>query len=127
MDLNPSVIFFTDGLAAEALADFALRLEDLGYESLWVPEFFGREPFSTVSFLLARTTRLAVATGIEEHDNYAKDFIEATRCIKQELPGALVSGGVSNVSFSFRGNNPVREAMHSVFLYHAIKAGIDHQ
>ena len=67
----------------------------------------------------------AVATGIEEHNNYAVDFIEATRTIKQNLPHALVSGGVSNVSFSFRGNNPVREAIHSVFLYHAIKAGMD--
>ncbi len=67
----------------------------------------------------------AVATGIEEHNNYAVDFIEATRDIKQTLPHALVSGGVSNVSFSFRGNNPVREAIHSVFLYHAIKAGMD--
>ncbi|MGD8583029.1 MAG: methionine synthase, partial [Gammaproteobacteria bacterium] len=67
----------------------------------------------------------AVATGIEEHNNYAVDFIEATRAIKQSLPYALISGGVSNVSFSFRGNNPVREAIHSVFLYHAIKAGMD--
>jgi len=67
----------------------------------------------------------AVATGIPEHDNYAVDFIEATRWIKQHLPHALVSGGVSNVSFSFRGNNPVREAIHAVFLYHAIKAGMD--
>lgn len=67
----------------------------------------------------------AVATGIEEHNNYAVDFIEATRAIKQSLPYAMVSGGVSNVSFSFRGNNPVREAIHSVFLYHAIKAGMD--
>ncbi|CCG03563.1 methionine synthase [Blastococcus saxobsidens] len=67
----------------------------------------------------------AVATGIEEHANYGLDFIEATRWIKQNLPGALVSGGVSNVSFSFRGNNPVREAIHSVFLYHAIAAGLD--
>ncbi|WP_138732131.1 methionine synthase [Modestobacter excelsi] len=67
----------------------------------------------------------AVATGIEEHANYGLDFIEATRWIKQNLPGALVSGGVSNVSFSFRGNNPVREAIHSVFLYHAIEAGLD--
>lgn len=67
----------------------------------------------------------AVATGIEEHNNYAVDFIEATRYIKQNLPGALVSGGVSNVSFSFRGNNTLREAIHSVFLYHAIKAGMD--
>jgi 5-methyltetrahydrofolate--homocysteine methyltransferase len=67
----------------------------------------------------------AVATGIEEHNNYAVDFIEGTRYIKENLPGALVSGGVSNVSFSFRGNNPVREAIHSVFLYHAIRAGMD--
>jgi 5-methyltetrahydrofolate--homocysteine methyltransferase len=67
----------------------------------------------------------AIATGIEEHNNYAVDFIEATRWIKQNLKGALVSGGVSNVSFSFRGNNKVREAIHSVFLYHAIDAGLD--
>ena len=67
----------------------------------------------------------AIATGIEEHANYAVDFIEATRWIKQHLPGAKVSGGVSNVSFSFRGNDPVREAIHTVFLYHAIKAGMD--
>jgi len=67
----------------------------------------------------------AIATGIDEHNNYAVDFIEATREIKRTLPGAKVSGGVSNVSFSFRGNNPVREAIHSVFLYHAIKAGMD--
>jgi len=67
----------------------------------------------------------AVATGIEEHDNYAVDFIEATRVIKRTLPGARVSGGVSNVSFSFRGNEPVRRAIHSVFLYHAIAAGMD--
>lgn len=67
----------------------------------------------------------AVATGIEEHNNYAVDFIEATRTIKQTLPHAMISGGVSNVSFSFRGNNPVREAIHSVFLYHAINAGMD--
>ncbi|MDS4067999.1 MAG: methionine synthase [Candidatus Competibacter sp.] len=66
----------------------------------------------------------AVATGIEEHDRYGLDYIEATRRIKAELPHALVSGGVSNVSFSFRGNNPVREAIHSVFLYHAIRAGM---
>lgn len=67
----------------------------------------------------------AVATGIEEHNNYAVDFIEATRWIKQNLPYAKVSGGVSNVSFSFRGNDPVREAIHTVFLYHAIQAGMD--
>ncbi len=68
---------------------------------------------------------LAVATGIEEHDVYAKAFIDATRWIKQNLPYAKVSGGVSNLSFSFRGNNTIREAMHSVFLYHAIEAGMD--
>ena len=67
----------------------------------------------------------AVATGIEEHANYGLDFIEGTRWVKQNLPGALVSGGVSNVSFSFRGNNAVREAIHAVFLYHAIGAGMD--
>ncbi|MFC3031916.1 methionine synthase [Pseudoalteromonas fenneropenaei] len=67
----------------------------------------------------------AVATGIEEHDNYAVEFIEGTRRIKQNLPYCKISGGVSNVSFSFRGNNPVREAIHSVFLYHAIQAGMD--
>ncbi len=68
---------------------------------------------------------LTVATGIEEHNGYAVDFFEATRAIKQTLPHAKVSGGVSNVSFSFRGNNPVREAMHAAFLYHAIGAGLD--
>ncbi|MDV6237673.1 methionine synthase [Leptospira ellisii] len=68
---------------------------------------------------------LTVATGIEEHNNYAMDFIEAVREIKKVCPGAKVSGGLSNVSFSFRGNNPVREAMHSVFLYYAIQAGMD--
>ncbi|QYJ83124.1 methionine synthase [Shewanella aegiceratis] len=67
----------------------------------------------------------AIATGIDEHDNYAVDFIEATREIKRTLPHAMISGGVSNVSFSFRGNNPVREAIHAVFLYHAIQAGMD--
>jgi len=67
----------------------------------------------------------AVATGIEEHNNYAVDFIEATRRIRETLPGCHVSGGLSNVSFSFRGNEPVRRAMHSVFLYHAVKAGMN--
>jgi len=67
----------------------------------------------------------AIATGIAEHNNYGVDFIEATKVIKQTLPYAMVSGGVSNVSFSFRGNNPVREAIHAVFLYHAINAGMD--
>ncbi len=68
---------------------------------------------------------LAIATGIEEHNNYAVDFIETVRWIKQNLPHAKISGGISNLSFSFRGNNAVREAMHSVFLYHAIRAGLD--
>ena len=68
---------------------------------------------------------LTVATGMDEHNNYAVDFIEATRWIKENLPGAKVSGGVSNISFSFRGNNVVREAMHAAFLYHAGKAGMD--
>ncbi len=67
----------------------------------------------------------AIATGIEEHNNYAVDYIHAVKWIKENLPGAKVSGGVSNLSFAFRGNNPVREAMHSVFLYHAVKAGMD--
>src|SRR5690606_11637155 len=66
----------------------------------------------------------AVPTGLEEHNNYAVDFIEACAFIRDELPHALTSGGVSNVSFSFRGNNPVREAIHSVFLYHAIRNGL---
>src|SRR5690606_31495388 len=68
---------------------------------------------------------LTIATGLEEHNNYAVDFINATRWIKENLPLAKVSGGVSNLSFSFRGNNTVREAIHSAFLYHAIKAGLD--
>ncbi len=68
---------------------------------------------------------LTVATGIEEHNNYAVNFIEATKLIKEKLPHTLVSGGLSNISFSFRGNNPVREAMHAAFLYHAIKAGLN--
>ena len=68
---------------------------------------------------------LSIGTGIEEHAKYAVDFIEAVRWIKENLPGALTSGGVSNLSFAFRGNNAVREAMHSAFLYHAIKAGLD--
>src|SRR6185295_5333457 len=68
---------------------------------------------------------LTVATGMDEHNNYALDFIRATKWIKENLPFARVSGGISNISFSFRGNNAVREAMHSAFLYHAIKAGLD--
>ena len=67
----------------------------------------------------------AVATGIEEHNNYAVDYINACKYVKKNYPGCLVSGGVSNLSFSFRGNNAIREAMHSVFLYHAVQAGMD--
>ena len=66
-----------------------------------------------------------MATGIEEHNNYAVDFIEAVKDIKRELPHAMISGGVSNVSFSFRGNNPLREAIHAVFLYYCIREGMD--
>src|SRR5690606_39064978 len=66
----------------------------------------------------------AVATGIDEHNNYGVDFINACEFIRRELPYAKISGGISNVSFSFRGNNPVREAIHAVFLYHAIRAGL---
>src|SRR5207237_2321493 len=68
---------------------------------------------------------LAVATGIDEHNHYGVAFIDAARAIRTSLPHVHVSGGVSNLSFSFRGNEPVREAMHSVFLYHAIRAGMD--
>ena len=68
---------------------------------------------------------LSIGTGIEEHARFGVDFIEAVRWVKQNLPGALTSGGISNLSFAFRGNNRVREAMHSVFLYHAVKAGLD--
>ena len=68
---------------------------------------------------------LTIATGIDEHNNYAVDYINAIKWIKQNLSGAKTSGGVSNLSFAFKGNNTVREAMHSVFLYHAIKAGLD--
>src|SRR5213078_4536123 len=78
-----------------------------------------------VSDIIFDPNILTVATGLDEHRNYAVDFIEATRWIKQNLPGAHVSGGVSNISFSFRGNNTVREAMHAAFLFHAIRAGLD--
>ncbi|NMP01829.1 methionine synthase [Pseudoalteromonas arctica] len=109
--------FDTDGQADTADRKFAIcarsykiLVEDIGF----APEDIIFDP-----------NIFAVATGIEEHDNYAVEFIEGTRRIKQNLPHCKVSGGVSNVSFSFRGNNPVREAIHSVFLYHAIQAGMD--
>jgi probable F420-dependent oxidoreductase len=98
VQLNPSVIFFTDGLEAASLESFALRLESLGYESLWVPEFFGREPFSTASFLLARTTRLTVATGIA--NVYARDALvtaQARHALAELSGGRFVLGlGVSH-------------------------------
>ncbi len=98
MALPPSVIFFTDALAADALEAFALRLEGLGYEALWVPEFFGREPFVTVSFLLARTTRLRVATGIA--NVYARDArvaAQARHTLAELSGGRFVLGlGVSH-------------------------------
>ena len=90
------------------------RLPDTGRRSRLSPEDIIFDP-----------NILTVATGMEEHNNYAVDFINATRWIKANLPHAKVSGGVSNISFSFRGNNKVREAMHSAFLYHAIAAGMD--
>jgi len=89
---------------------FRLLVDELGFEAtdiIFDPNIF------------------AIATGMAEHNHFGVAFIEATRAIKQQLPGALVSGGLSNVSFSFRGNNPVREAIHAVFLYHAIRAGMD--
>ncbi|MFP6641408.1 MAG: TIGR03620 family F420-dependent LLM class oxidoreductase [Myxococcota bacterium] len=98
MELNPSVIFFTDGLPKEPLASFALRLEDLGYESLWVPEFFGREPFSTVAYLLARTTRLKIATGIA--NVYSRDALiaaQARQTLGEFSEGRFILGlGVSH-------------------------------
>ena len=84
-----------------------------------------RNPKFPASDIIFDPNVLTVATGLDEHRNYAVDFIEATRWIKQNLPGTRVSGGVSNISFSFRGNNTVREAMHAAFLYHAIGAGLD--
>jgi 5-methyltetrahydrofolate--homocysteine methyltransferase len=83
-----------------------------------------RADFSAIDIIFDPNI-LTVGTGLEEHRNYAVDFIEATRWIKQNLPGVRVSGGVSNISFSFRGNNTVREAMHAAFLFHAIRAGLD--
>ena len=89
-----------------------------------LPDFDARDGFPPEDIIFDPNI-LTVATGMEEHNNYAVDFINATRWIKENLPHAKVSGGVSNVSFSFRGNNVVREAMHAAFLYHAIAAGMD--
>ena len=95
------------------------RSAQRAYASWSIRSAFRRKTSSSIPNVFA------IATGLEEHNNYGVDFIEATRWIRQNLPHAHVSGGVSNLSFSFRGNEPVREAMHSVFLYHAIKAGMD--
>ena len=97
------------------------RIEIAGRAYQLLTERVGMNPFD----IIFDPNILAVATGMEEHDAYAADFIRATRWIRQNLPGAHVSGGVSNLSFSFRGNNYIREAMHAVFLYHAIQAGMD--
>ena len=97
------------------------RIEIAGRAYQLLTERVGMNPFD----IIFDPNILAVATGMEEHDAYAADFIRATRWIRQNLPGAHISGGVSNLSFSFRGNNYIREAMHAVFLYHAIQAGMD--
>src|SRR5262249_2034638 len=88
-------------------------------------ELLGKQADFPANDIIFDPNILTIATGLEEHRNYAVDFIEATGWIKKNLPGAHVSGGVSNISFSFRGNNTVREAMHSAFLFHAIRAGLD--
>ncbi|TWT33999.1 Methionine synthase [Posidoniimonas corsicana] len=114
--------FDEEGQAAEA--DEKVRICKRAYELLTRPVAEGGAGFPAEDIIFDPNI-LTVATGIEEHNPYAVNFIEATRRIKQECPGARVSGGVSNISFSFRGNDHVREAMHSVFLYHAIQAGLD--
>ncbi|MFO0606157.1 MAG: methionine synthase [Polyangiales bacterium] len=111
------VMAFDEQGQAATLAD-KIRICERAYKLL-VAEGFPPED------IIFDPNVLTVATGIEEHNTYAVDFIEATRWIKRNLPHAKVSGGISNVSFSFRGNNPVREAMHAAFLYHAIAAGLD--
>src|ERR1700678_4531782 len=103
-------------------ADTMRRKVDISYRAYKIlTEQVGYDPQD----IIFDPNIFAIATGIEEHNNYAVDFIEAIREIKQKMPLTRISGGVSNLSFSFRGNEPVREAMHSVFLYHAIRAGMD--
>lgn len=114
--------FDEEGQAADE--ENKVRICKRAYDLLVKPEAEGGAGFPPNDIIFDPNI-LTVATGIEEHNNYAVDFINATRRIKEECPGAKVSGGVSNISFSFRGNNVVREAMHSAFLYHAIKAGLD--
>ncbi len=114
-----AVVMAFDEKGQAASKDDKVRICRRAYEIL--TEKVGMDP----SDIIFDPNVLTVATGIEEHNNYAVDFIEAVREIKKVCPGALTSGGVSNISFSFRGNNVVREAMHSAFLYHAIEAGLD--
>ncbi|CAE7344219.1 metH, partial [Symbiodinium sp. CCMP2456] len=114
--------FDEEGQAADE--DNKVRICKRAYDLLTKPVEEGGAGFPAEDIIFDPNI-LTVATGIEEHNNYAVDFINATRRIKQECPGAKVSGGVSNISFSFRGNDVVREAMHSAFLYHAIAAGLD--
>ncbi len=114
-----AVVMAFDEEGQAATKDEKIRICKRAYELL--TEKIGMDP----NDIIFDPNVLTVATGIEEHNNYAVDFIEAVREIKKQCPGAKTSGGISNVSFSFRGNNVVREAMHSAFLYHAIKAGLD--
>jgi 5-methyltetrahydrofolate--homocysteine methyltransferase len=114
-----AVVMAFDEKGQAATCDEKVRICTRAYHLLVEKADFPRED------IIFDPNILTVATGIEEHNTYAVDFFEATRIIKRTLPGAKVSGGVSNVSFSFRGNNPVREAMHTAFLFHAVKAGMD--
>ena len=114
--------FDEEGQAADE--DNKVRICRRAYNLLVAPPEEGGAGFPAEDIIFDPNI-LTVATGIEEHNNYALDFINATRRIKEECPGVKISGGVSNISFSFRGNDVVREAMHSAFLYHAIKAGLD--
>ncbi len=119
-DLGAAIIVMAFDEQGQAVT-YGRKIEICGRAYRLLVEQVGFRP----SDIIFDVNILAVGTGIEEHDNYAVDFIEAVRWIKENLPGAKTSGGVSNLSFSFRGNNTVREAMHSVFLYHAIAAGLD--
>lgn len=114
-----AVVMAFDEQGQAATRDEKVRICTRAYQLLTTQADFSAED------IIFDPNILTVATGIEEHNNYAVDFFEATALIKQTLPHAKISGGVSNVSFSFRGNNPVREAMHTAFLYHAIRAGMD--
>ncbi|WP_449240183.1 methionine synthase [Botrimarina hoheduenensis] len=119
-----AVVMAFDEQGQAATEDDKVRICQRAYELLVKPEAEGGAGFPAEDIIFDPNI-LTVATGIEEHNNYALDFINATSRIKRECPGVKISGGVSNISFSFRGNDVVREAMHSAFLYHAIKAGLD--